>query len=87
VHFKGSGASKVPACTSLLEDTGACPPLGTHCRLEHPLRKRPSRCLGVFCIRGSHVTRYLVKKIIQDRCTCLIDGLGSHSKDPMEESN
>jgi hypothetical protein len=38
-HLLGLGASKVLAQSSQLEDSGACPPLGTHSRLEHSWQK------------------------------------------------
>jgi hypothetical protein len=37
VHQSDSGVSKAPVWSSQLEDSGACPPLGTHCRLGHSL--------------------------------------------------
>jgi hypothetical protein len=41
MHLLGLGASKVLAQFSQLEDSGACPPLGTRRRLEHSLWKIP----------------------------------------------
>jgi hypothetical protein len=41
VHSFGLGASGVLAQFSQPEVSGACPPLGTHCRLEHSLQKSP----------------------------------------------